>query len=391
MLQDRNAAGCHLQQQAVTNNATFENPNPLDFREDLGRIDYQISDSHKLMGRWMDDFNSIYLATGPGGNLPITPEIRDRPGKSAMVSETWLISPTLINEARIGASWNSQHYWNQGDTWVRTTQGFTFQRVFNSVGPYVNGIPDMSSITSFANWDGPYHTLISPTTEIEMGDTLSIVRGQHTIRTGMMIIRNRKDQNGRSPYDGSIDVQYQRQSQHHRIRALRRAAGLLQTYTEAANDPMGNYRYTEPAAFVDDYWKVSAEADPRSRPPLRVHDGDVLDGEQSGEFRSGPLEPRASRESQFERQHGARYPETFTTACSAWRTESPRTWPTWCRTPTIRPCCRCRLARRAACIPAGTLVSARGLCLFVEQQDGDPGRLRTVSMTASRGIPPSTR
>jgi hypothetical protein len=33
--------------------------------------------------------------------------------------------------------------------------------------------------------------------------------------------------------------------------------GYFQTYSEAAYDPQGNYRYTEPGAFVDDSWKVS--------------------------------------------------------------------------------------------------------------------------------------
>ena len=66
-----------------------------------------------------------------------------------------------------------------------------------------NGIPEVS-ISNFAGWDSPSSTLYSPTTEIEGGDTVSIVKGQHSIRTGVLIIRNRKDQNGRSLYDGNI-------------------------------------------------------------------------------------------------------------------------------------------------------------------------------------------
>src|SRR5262249_38654197 len=33
--------------------------------------------------------------------------------------------------------------------------------------------------------------------------------------------------------------------------------GNFATYTEAAYDPIGFYRYTEPSVFVDDSWKVS--------------------------------------------------------------------------------------------------------------------------------------
>jgi hypothetical protein len=242
--------------QPASNNATFQNPNPLNYREDLGRLDYRINDKHTMFARWIDDFNSIYIATGPGGSLPIDPEIRDRPGKSALLSETWIISPSIINQARVGAAWNSQHYWNQGDTWKRSTEGFTFQRIFNSAGPYVDGLPDMS-ITSFTGWTGPAHTLISPTTQIELDDTVSIVRGQHAISTGLKIIRNRKDQNGRSVYDGSIAFNTAGNPNTTGYALADALTGYYQTYTEAAYDPMGHYRYTEPSAFVSDSWKVS--------------------------------------------------------------------------------------------------------------------------------------
>ncbi|MBS1858151.1 MAG: TonB-dependent receptor [Acidobacteria bacterium] len=241
---------------AISNNAIFQNQNPLDYREDIGRVDYRINDRHSLMGRWVDDYNSIYLATGPGGSIPITPEIRDRPGKSALLSETWVISPTLVNEAHVGASWNSQHYWNQGDTWQRSTQGFQFQRLYNSVGAYPNGIPDVS-ITSFTAWQGPYRTLASPTTQIELGDTLSIVRGQHSLRAGATVIRNRKDQNGRSPYTGNITFNTTGNPNTTGYALSDALLGNFNTYTEAAYDPMGKYRYTQPSLFVTDSWKVS--------------------------------------------------------------------------------------------------------------------------------------
>jgi hypothetical protein len=241
---------------AVSNNVTFASPNPLDYREDLGRFDYKINDKHSLFGRWIDDYNSILVANGPGGNIPITPEIRDRPGKSVLLSETWVISPTLVNEGHFGASWNSQHYWNQGDTWDRSVEGFTFQKVYNSVGPYPNGIPDVT-LQSFATFNGPAKTLISPTAEIEWKDTLSIIRGQHTIQTGVMVIRNRKDQNGRSAYDGSITFNTSGNPNTTNYALADALLGYYQIYTEAAYDPMGKYRYTEPAAFISDSWKAT--------------------------------------------------------------------------------------------------------------------------------------
>jgi hypothetical protein len=241
---------------AVVNNTTFENPNPLNYREDLGRLDYHINDHHMLYGRWVDDYNDIFLADGPGGSIPITPEIRDRPGKSAMVSETWIVSPNVVNEGHVGASWNGQRYWNQGNTWLDSVEGFDYPHIYDGTGRYPGGIPS-GSITSFASWDGPDHALLSPTTEIEAADTVSLVHGNHSLRAGVMVIRNRKDQNGRSPYDGSVTYNATGNPNTTGYAFADALLGNFNTYTEAAYDPLGRFRYTEPSVFAEDNWKVS--------------------------------------------------------------------------------------------------------------------------------------
>ncbi|HKE23269.1 MAG TPA: carboxypeptidase regulatory-like domain-containing protein [Bryobacteraceae bacterium] len=244
----------------VANNAVFQTPNPLDYREDIVRLDYRINDRHSLYARWVDDSNSIYLAYGPGSvsssYIPVVPENRNRPANAAVLSETWVMSPSIVNEAHVGASWNGQRYQNLGDYWERSTYGFTFQRVYNSVGPYAAGIPDMN-IQNFEQWKGPDQTLTSPITNIEANDTASIVRGQHTLRLGTSVIRYRKDQNGRSNYDGSATFNTSGNANTTGYALADALLGNFQTYTEAAYDPMGHYRYTEPSVFVDENWKAT--------------------------------------------------------------------------------------------------------------------------------------
>ncbi len=244
----------------VSNNTTFQVPNPLNYREDIGRIDYHINDKHSLYFRWVDDYNSIYLAYGPGSAsssyIPVDAQIRDRPGQSALLSETWVVSPNVVNEAHFGGSWNGQRYWNQGNAWQRSTYGFTFQRVLNPVGPYVTGIPDVT-VQNFEQWKGPDQTLVSPITNIEANDTISIIHGQHTIQAGGSVIRYRKDQNGRSNYDGNISFNTSGNPNTTGYALADALLGNFQTYTEAAYDPMGHYRYTEPSAFIEDSWKVT--------------------------------------------------------------------------------------------------------------------------------------
>jgi hypothetical protein len=244
----------------TSNNAVFQTPNPLNYREDIARVDYHINDKNTLSGRWIADSNSIYLAFGPdstnGNYLPVDPEIRSRPAGSPLLDETWVVTPNVVNEAHIGASYNRQAYINQGDTWERATEGFTFQRVFNSQGAWANGIPDVS-VTGLAGWEGPEHTLYSPTTEIEGGDTVSIVHGQHTMHTGVLIIRNRKNQNGRSDYDGNFSFNPSGNPNTTGYSLADALIGNFNSYTEAQYDPIGYYRYWEPAAFFDDDWKVT--------------------------------------------------------------------------------------------------------------------------------------
>ena len=70
------------------------------------------------------------------------------------------------------------------------------------------------------------------------------------------MIRNRKDQNGRSQYNGAMVFNT---SGTPNTKGYAIADALLsnyQTYSEAQYDPIGRYRYTELGAFVDDSWKV---------------------------------------------------------------------------------------------------------------------------------------
>lgn len=244
----------------VANNATYELPNPLNYREDVVRADYRINDRHSLFSRYIADHNTIYLAYGPGtansaSYIPVVPENRNRPATSILLSETFVISPTMVNEAHVGSAWNGQRYQNLGDSWQRSTYGFAFGRVYNSVGPYATGIPDVN-VQNFEQWKGPDQTLTSPTTTIEAGDTVSLVRGAHSIRTGFSVMRNRKDQNGRSPYNGNIVFNTSGNTVTSGYALADALLGNFQTYTESAYDPQGRYRYTEPAGFVDDSWKV---------------------------------------------------------------------------------------------------------------------------------------
>ena len=81
---------------AVSNNVILQPSNPLNFRESLLRIDYHITDKHNLYARWIGDGNSLVdpFGTFSGSGLPTTPTLRNLPGQSYLLGETWLPTPS---------------------------------------------------------------------------------------------------------------------------------------------------------------------------------------------------------------------------------------------------------------------------------------------------------
>jgi hypothetical protein len=241
----------------AANNATYQQPNPFNFREDNVRLDYRFNEKHSVYGRYFHDHYDLIdpFGTFISSQLPTIPSNRLRPGNSIQLSYTWLISPTLINEAKINASWNGQRIPPVGEFWKRETYGFTYPQLFSG-GRFDNSIPD-TTITGFASFNGAAASLVSPTTDIAESDNLTIVRGKHSIKTGVLVVRNRKDQNGRSNYAGTLAFSTSGNTRTTGNAFADALLGNFRTYNEADNDPTGFFRFNQVEAYVTDSWKVA--------------------------------------------------------------------------------------------------------------------------------------
>ena len=246
-------------------NATYQVSTPFDWREDFLRLDYRISQKHTVFLRYLHDSYNIQLPFGfscaGSGDVPSCPENRRRPGTSYQLSHTWLISPTLVNEAYINASWNGQRIPPYGDLWKRSTYAFVFPQVFGTTGGgrFRESIPDITysgSGTSVSTVAGQSHSLLSPTTDIAANESVTWTHGSHTLKAGGVIIRNRKDQNARSIYAGQINFQGSTNTNSTGYSFADALMGRFQDYQEASDDPIGFFRFTQYHAFVTDSWKV---------------------------------------------------------------------------------------------------------------------------------------
>ena len=242
-----------------SNNLTLTPSNPLNFHQELVRLDYKINDKNNIFGRWISDHNSLIDPYGTfvtGGTLPTVPTTRNRPGQSYLVSETWNIRPTIINQVTANFSFVSQHIPPYGVNYKRSTFGFQYNKLFQNSGQYPEGIPSVS-INNFSGFSGPYFALNSPTTDIQIGDTLSIVKGNHLIKVGGVFIRDRIDQNGRPNYNGSLSFNPGGSPNTTGLAIADALTGNFNSYQEASGDPVGHFRFSQPEVFAQDTWKAA--------------------------------------------------------------------------------------------------------------------------------------
>jgi hypothetical protein len=253
-----NKLGTYTDQTGATNNLTLIPLNPLNYREDIGRIDYTINNKNNIFGRWVDDRNSLIdpFGTFSSSNLPTTPTTRNRPGESYLVSETWSIRPNIINQATASFYFVPQDIIPYGVNNLRSTYGFAYNKLFPGAGPYPLGIPYVT-IQNYASFQGPAFSMHSHTTDIQLADTVTMIKGNHLFKFGALYVRDRVDQDGRPQYDGQINFTTS-SSLYTTGNALADALlGNFQAYTEANADPTGHFRFNQPEAFVQDTWKIA--------------------------------------------------------------------------------------------------------------------------------------
>ncbi len=198
------------------NNTTFNLPNPLNLREDIVRVDERANDKQSFYFRYIHDNVQIYnpySTFGAAGAVPVDPDLRNRPGYNIQIGWVDVITPTLINEVKFNADWHKQRTPVQGTAWEKTPYGFQFIPPLGNPTQFPNGLPTIS-FTAFAQVptsgpagvNGPApNFLAAPTTDINPADNVTWQKHSHSIKFGAEFARNRKTQNSRTNYDGTIN------------------------------------------------------------------------------------------------------------------------------------------------------------------------------------------
>jgi hypothetical protein len=241
----------------TSNNATYQLDFPFKSREDIARFDYRASDVNRFYLRYLHDMYDLVEPRGTfiGADLPTISTKRKRPGYGYQLGHSRVISPNLINDAKVNASWNGQRIPPFGDSWRRDTYGFAFPQVFDK-GRFDEGIPDVD-ISGYAGLTGPSGSLLSPTTDITATDTLTWLKDQHSVKLGVLITRNRKDQNGRLAHTGGVNFTTSGNTNTTGNALADALLGNFRTYSEGGDDPLGFFRFTQYGAYASDTWRAS--------------------------------------------------------------------------------------------------------------------------------------
>ncbi|MFN7950037.1 MAG: TonB-dependent receptor [Blastocatellia bacterium] len=235
-----------------------------DVRQELLRVDWQLSPGATIYGRWLrDHFDSDNPLGSSFDNqaLPIAPDNHVRIGKTAMVSYNQVINPTLVNEFSVAWQRNDQRITYQNNDQIsRATHGITFTEIFPE--NRLNKIPEFS-VLGYPQLSGNGLPYVIDARSWEMRDNLTQTWGAHTFKAGFLFINSNKAENTRVRDGGQITFSsggdagtaFRPQDSGHAMANL--LLGAYTRYTEVSNTTNAPSAYNQWEFYVNDQWRVS--------------------------------------------------------------------------------------------------------------------------------------
>jgi Carboxypeptidase regulatory-like domain len=231
---------------------------PTDSTQFTQRVDWSETEKISWFGRfsWQSDFDTV-----PAPNLTDTLNVPTTV-RQAVVGNTYTISPTVVNQARF--AWdqfdNAIEGYYANTTNVQATLGITG---LYAASPVAYGLPTVGLGGGVSGFGGgsPYVTK----DQIFQGtDSLSIIRGRHTITVGGEIRRDRYNQNGNQKATGEVDFDGASTNNPGNPAATGYITadfmlGFLSQYYRVIALANGQLRRNAYAAFIQDDWKATSK------------------------------------------------------------------------------------------------------------------------------------
>jgi hypothetical protein len=247
-------------------NFTTQNPDSYPRREDMLRMDANLSNNWKMFGHFLNNYDSVTSDYGSfvlGSNTPFGTPITDtRPGRSIAVGVTTIISPTTTNEFTWGYSHNQINIDPVNDGLTRSKNGLTNLPVLFPSAIQNDFIPRFQFNGTRINNEPTFGTNNAPffnyNTTIDWIDNFSKVWNQHLFKAGVYIQRSRKDQTSFANSSGQFNFGDSSGNPNDTGFGFANAAvGVFTSFNQASQYATGKYRYTNLEFYLQDTWKVT--------------------------------------------------------------------------------------------------------------------------------------
>jgi hypothetical protein len=219
-------------------------------REDLVRIDANISDKLHFFGRAMQDETPENFPTGlfSGGNFPgVAADAVNAPGENVVGNLTWTISPRMVNEAEfaysqgtISSSIESGAIINSPTVAGALTNNTAYKDPYGRIPniTFSNGV-----IQGLAAGSAPY---FERNLDRTLFDNFSVTLGRHTIRVGATISQMLKTENASSGAPTFTFTNFQNF-----------LLGNALQYAQASKDTVPDLHYFNFEAYGQDDWRIT--------------------------------------------------------------------------------------------------------------------------------------
>lgn len=225
-----------------------------DFRQEIGRIDENITSKISIFARYMQD---KVPTTEPGGlfagsGLPgISSTASNAPGRNLVAHVTMELSPSVTNEIEVGDTWGAI---NSNITGLITSPAFFSALSFTGGLPFTDPyhrVPGVG-ITNVTGVGIPVSPYFERNVDKSVYDNVSITHGSHTIRTGMNFQYMKKTENAVNPTNGSFLFQ----NKYGNPAFANFLLGNATSFSQASRDIIPSLHFPNIEAYVQDDWKI---------------------------------------------------------------------------------------------------------------------------------------
>ncbi|MGH9511549.1 MAG: carboxypeptidase regulatory-like domain-containing protein [Terriglobales bacterium] len=227
-------------------------PAPTNVKEELVRVDHTFTDKFSVFGHWISEqiLQTDIPTRWSGDNLPTIGDTFANPSYSATIHTTYVISPTLLNEASFNYDGNRINILPIGLS--QLPSGYSSNRIFNgktNIIPVI-GLGGKTGATFDANWV-PW---INSANDYQIRDDVSWTKRSHQIKMGGSFALFKKaqplqvDTQGNFGFNGSFTG----------YDFADFLLGFSNSYSENALKDTRQWNAQSWAAYIQDDWRATS-------------------------------------------------------------------------------------------------------------------------------------